>query len=220
MALARRIHDARGMEFAGILTHGGHAYRSIDRESIAAVAGEERDALVRFGRALLDAGVPCPTISAGSTPTAVVGENWDGVNELRPGNYVFFDLFQVDIGTCTIEECAAAVLATVAGHYPDRNRMLIDAGALALSKDQGADHLRRAPSFGAVVGHPDLRVAGLSQEHGFIESTRPIDFSAFPVGCRVRIIPNHACLAAALFPRYHVIEEDEVVDEWTPVRGW
>ncbi len=218
--LARRMHASKAIEFAGILAHGGHSYGCVDRAGIVAVAAAERDALVQCGKVLADAGLPCATISAGSTPTAVLGENWKGVTELRPGNYVFFDLFQADIGTCSIDDCAALVLATVAGHYPRRNRMLIDAGALALSKDRGALQLRREPCFGVVARHPDLRVVDLSQEHGFVESTEPIDFGSFPIGSRLTVIPNHACLTAALFPEYHVVRDGVVVDQWIPARGW
>lgn len=220
LELARRMHASKEIEFAGILAHGGHSYESADRDGIVAVAEEERDALVRCAGVLTDAGLPCPTISAGSTPTAVLGESWEGVSELRPGNYVFFDLFQADIGTCRQGDCAALVLATIAGHYPRRNRMLIDAGALALSKDRGAVRLRRNPCFGVVARNPELRVVDLSQEHGFVESTEPIDFGAFPIGSRLAIIPNHACLAAALFSEYHVVDGGVVVDRWIPTRGW
>jgi len=220
LGLARRMHASKEIDFCGVLAHGGHSYGCGDQRSIVAVAEEERDALVGCRDALAGAGVPCATVSAGSTPTAVLGENWEGVTELRPGNYVFFDLYQADIGTCSIDDCAARVLATVAGHYPRRNRMLIDAGALALSKDRGAIHLRREPCFGVVAGSPHLRVVDLSQEHGFVESAEPIDFDSFPIGSRLSILPNHACLTAALFAEYHVVREGSVVDRWIPARGW
>lgn len=218
--LAGVLHASDAIDFRGILTHGGHSYGCTDREGIVSVAEEERAALVAFRHRLEEAGIPCPTVSAGSTPTAVLGEDWAGVTELRPGNYVFFDLFQADIGTCRLDECSGQVLATVAGHYPLRNRLLIDAGALALSKDRGAEHLRTPQGYGAIVGRPALRVVDLSQEHGFVTSDEPIDFGSFPIGSRLRIVPNHACLAAALFREYHVMEEGKIVDRWIPLQGW
>lgn len=218
--LARRIHEGEGTQFEGVLTHGGHAYDARDPAGVKRVAREERSALINFAAAVEGIGAPCPVLSAGSTPTAVHGENWKGVTELRPGNYVFFDKFQADIGTCTLDECAATVLAEVAGHYPDRNQMLIDAGALALSKDRGADHVLDEVTYGAVQGRPELKITKLSQEHGIVESDAPICYHDFPLGSRLRIVPNHSCLAAALFPRYAVVIDDTVVDEWYPARGW
>jgi D-serine deaminase-like pyridoxal phosphate-dependent protein len=98
--------------------------------------------------------------------------------------------------------------------------MLIDAGALALSKDSGADHLGTDISFGAVVNHPELKIFSISQEHGLITADDPIAFEKFPVGSLLQIVPNHSCLTAALFPKYHVVENGRIVDEWTPMRGW
>jgi D-serine deaminase-like pyridoxal phosphate-dependent protein len=217
--LARSIHLSEALDFDGILAHGGNSYSCRGGKEIAAVARQERAETVRFAERLRQAGLPCPTVSIGSTPTAVFGESFEGVTEIRPGNYVFFDRFQADIGTCTLDDCAATVITTVAGHYPDRNRMLIDAGALALSKDPGAETENRT-EFGAVVGHSDLRITSLSQEHGIVESEGPIPFDRFPIGSRLRIIPNHSCLAAALFCEYHVAAGEEIVDRWIPIRGW
>jgi len=176
--------------------------------------------MAQFADRLQENGIACETISVGSTPTAMHAPDWQGVTEIRPGNYVFFDKFQADIGSCRRQEVAATVLTTVVAHYPAHNRMLIDAGALALSKDLGADHLGREIVFGAVPNHPQLKIFSISQEHGLITANDPLAFGKYPVGSLLRIIPNHSCLTAALFPKYHVVNEDQVVDEWTPMRGW
>jgi D-serine deaminase-like pyridoxal phosphate-dependent protein len=102
----------------------------------------------------------------------------------------------------------------------------VDAGALALSKDPGATHVDPECGFGAVftadgLRHlQELRVASLSQEHGQVHGTRPLRFEDYPLGSRLRIVPNHSCLAAALYDRYHVVDTGRVVDEWRPTRGW
>jgi D-serine deaminase-like pyridoxal phosphate-dependent protein len=220
LMLAQMLQADDAIDFQGILTHGGQSYSCRNPEEIIEAAGQEREVMARFAALLASNGVPCATVSAGSTPTALLGKSWEGVNELRPGNYVFFDRFQADVGTCTLDDCAAMVLATVVSHYPDRNRMLIDAGALALSKDTGASHMHDEISYGAAAGNPDLRLISLSQEHGLIEGAAPIAFGDYPIGSRIRIIPNHSCLAAALFSVYHVVEGENVVEEWKPVRGW
>jgi D-serine deaminase-like pyridoxal phosphate-dependent protein len=220
ITLAKQLHDSEAIEFAGILTHAGHSYRCRNRSEILEVATQEREVMVRFAGLLEENSVVCPTVSVGSTPTAVHAESWEGVSEIRPGNYVFFDKFQADIGSCSLDDCAATVLTTVIGHYPDRNQLVIDAGALALSKDPGVIHTHDSVVYGAVLGNPQFKIVSLSQEHGVIESEVPIRFEEYPIGTMLRIIPNHSCLAAALFPKYYVVEEEDVVDEWSPVRGW
>ncbi len=218
--LARQLVASDYMEFKGILTHAGHSYHCRNPAEIVEVARQERDVMAQFTDRLQENGIACESVSVGSTPTAMHAPDWQGVTEIRPGNYVFFDKFQADIGSCNLAEVAATVLTTVAAHYPDHNQMLIDAGALALSKDLGADHLGNQVVFGAVQNHPHLKIFSIAQEHGLITGNDPIAFEKFPVGSLLQIIPNHSCLTAALFPKYHVVEEDQVVDEWTPMRGW
>jgi D-serine deaminase-like pyridoxal phosphate-dependent protein len=218
--LAEQIQAAKQIHFKGILTHAGHSYHCRNREEIIAVAQQERDVMAKFAARLKQCGLVCETISVGSTPTAVYAPGWQGVSEIRPGNYVFFDKFQADIGSCSLAETAATVLTTVVAHYPQHNQMLIDAGALALSKDPGAVHLDNEVVYGTVSRNPLLKLFAISQEHGLITSETSIVYDDFPVGSLLQIIPNHSCLTAALFPIYHVVEENRVVDEWRPTRGW
>jgi D-serine deaminase-like pyridoxal phosphate-dependent protein len=218
--LAEQMSASKHIRFRGILTHAGHSYHCRNPEEIIAIARQERDVMVEFSQRLKQHGIVCETISVGSTPTAIHAPGWQGVSEIRPGNYAFFDKFQADVGSCSLEEAAATVLTTVVAHYPQRNQMLIDAGALALSKDPGAAHLDKEVVYGAVPGNPLLKLFSISQEHGLITSETPIVFDQFPVGSLLQIIPNHSCLTAALFDRYHVIENNRIVDEWRPVRGW
>jgi len=218
--LARRLAATDCIEFKGILTHAGHSYHCSNPAEIIEVARQERGVMVQFADRLREDGIACDTVSVGSTPTAMHAPDWQGVTEIRPGNYVFFDKFQADIGSCRPQDVAATVLTTVAAHYPAHNQMLIDAGALALSKDLGADHLGNEIVFGGILNNPKLNLSSISQEHGLITSKDPIAFIKYPVGSLLRIIPNHSCLTAALFPKYHIVEDDKVVDEWTPMRGW
>jgi len=218
--LAGKMQASKHIQFKGILTHAGHSYHCRNREEIIAVAGQERDVMVKFSEGLKQHGIICDTISVGSTPTAVHSSGWQGVTEIRPGNYAFFDKFQADVGSCTLEEVAATVLTTVVAHYPQHNQILIDSGALALSKDPGAAHLDNNIVYGAVAGHPLLKIFSISQEHGLITSEGPIVFNDIPVGSLLRIIPNHSCLTAALFPEYHVVDDNRIVDQWRPMRGW
>jgi D-serine deaminase-like pyridoxal phosphate-dependent protein len=218
--LAQHIHASEHIRFRGILTHAGHSYHCRNPEEIIKVARQEKDVMVEFDSRLKKHGISCETVSVGSTPTAIHAPGWQGVSEIRPGNYAFFDKFQADIGSCGLDEVAVAVLTTVAAHYPQHNQILIDAGALALSKDPGAVHIDEKIGYGAVPQNPLFKVFSISQEHGLITSETAIDFRAFPVGSLLKVIPNHSCLTAALFPKYHVVEGTRVVDEWRPMRGW
>ena len=134
---------------------------------------------------------------------------------------MFCDLDQVGLGSCVTSDIALTVLATVIGHNRRAGRILIDAGALALSKDTSASANLANVGFGRVVDHRDLYVAELNQEHVFVASkTGSVSFEAFPIGSQLRVLPNHACLTAAAYDRYHVIDNGAVVDEWGRVNGW
>lgn len=228
LTLAQILHAGPGTELRGVCTHGGHSYAGRSAGEHALTAEAERNAVVGAAEKLRAAGLPCPVVSVGSTPTAMHAAHLRGVTELRCGVYMFGDLFQAAIGGCTEPDIALSVLTAVIGHRGERNRLLIDAGALALSKDIGTSHLPPAQQagYGAVATLDGARLSGLtvasvSQEHGQITGTAPIDFSKFPVGTRLRILPNHACLTAAAYDRYHVLDGSrEVVATWTRTNGW
>ena len=215
VAMAR----APGLRFQGLLTHAGHSYHAQGMDEVNRIAAEEIASLTKFRALIAGEGLAGAIRSVGSTPTASVVGAFAGADEARPGNYVFFDAFQATLGSCSRDDVAVSVLATVVGSYPNRGEAIIDAGALALSKDLGPDQLD--PNFGyGIVCDPALRplparLVALSQEHGRLSMTEPL-----PVGARVRIVPNHSCLTAAMYDRFHVIDGDAVVDEWRPVRGW
>jgi D-serine deaminase-like pyridoxal phosphate-dependent protein len=213
--LANAIARSQYVRFQGLLTHAGHSYHAKNVEEIRGVAAEETSALTRFRSKL----TPNLIRSIGSTPTASIVARFEDSDEVRPGNYVFYDAFQATIGSCRREDCAVSVLATVVGSYPDRREAIIDAGALALSKDLGPNHIDTKFGYGIVCDldlRPlPIRLATVSQEHGKLQAADPP-----PVGAQLRIIPNHSCLTSAMYDVYHIIERGSIVDEWRPVRGW
>lgn len=226
VGLARAAWSSPHAEFRGILTHSGQAYACRTRAEAAAVAEHERAVMVGFAQRLRSAGLGVQEVSVGSTPACAAAERYDGVTEIRPGNYAFFDAYQAAIGSCGPPDALAfTVLATVIGSYPERGQVVLNAGALALSKDPGPVHVDRDCGYGVVCdlsGRPlrGVRLEALSQEHAEASIAAPDLFARLPVGAKVRVVPNHSCLAAACFDRYHVIEGGEVVDEWFPARGW
>jgi len=215
--VARELARADGLVFDGILSHSGHAYQTTNKTEAAQVAEEERCVMVRFAQRLRLAGIAVPGISVGSTPAMAAVQDLTGVSEARPGNYVFHDRTMVLIGCCDADDVGVTVLATVVSHQPGASHFVVDAGALALSKDTGPAHLD--PSFGTVRGHPDLTIASLSQEHGVVRGPADALDGRFPVGKRIEIVPNHSCLTVAHFDHYHVMREGLEIDRWRIERG-
>ncbi len=234
LAVAAEVQRSESLTLAGVLTHAGHSYHAEGLDSIRAIAEAERAGAVRAAECLRAAGFVVDVVSVGATPTAVCAERLDGVTEMRPGVYTFFDLDQAARGICGIEDIALSVLATVIGHNPRSRRVLIDAGALALSKDASAAEFRDGLGFGLVCRAdgttplPGLRVAELHQEHGLVAIEGDGDddlramFEALPIGSRVRILPHHACMTAAPYDRYHVVRGTgaSVHAVWGKALGW
>lgn len=223
--LARRIVDAPHLTFRGLLTHAGQSYAESTAEGILRVAETERRIMVDAAERLRSEGIEVNDVSVGSTPSCAVAREWSGVTEIRPGNYAFFDLYQRAIGACQYEDIAQSVLATIVSIHPERREFIVDAGSLALSLDPGATHVEGEWGFGIVFGlesqvDPGVRVAKLSQEHGLVRDTTDAGFDRWRVGDRVRILPNHSCLTAALYGSYQLTSAGEVVAEWIPLRGW
>ena len=211
VGLAGALASAPELTFDGILSHSGHAYDASSPEIARRVADSERDVMVACAERLRDAGIEVPAISIGSTPAMMAVTTLEGIDEVRPGNYVFFDYTQVQLGSCRVADCAVTVLASVVSSCA--THAVTDAGALALSKDAGPAH-KPGNTLGEIFDDygqsrlsEHLRVTSLSQEHGKLSQPRP-------VGERLRILPNHSCLTVAQFDEYQVVRGDEVVDRW------
>lgn len=228
LQIGRLLGESEGTRLEGVLTHAGESYNCRSRLEIQDLAEQERAAVVEAAMLLRTAEIECYTVSVGSSPTALLGESREGVTEIRAGVYMFQDLFQSNLGVCTVDEIALSVLCRVIGHQPDENRLITDAGALALSKDRGTSSQEIDYGFGAVctsaTGVPvaDYYVASVNQEHGIVKRrVGRIDFFKFPLGSLLRILPNHACLTAACHSEYLVVDGSEsVVACWQRINGW
>jgi D-serine deaminase-like pyridoxal phosphate-dependent protein len=212
------------LNFAGILTHGGHSYDVKTVKEIKAVARHERDVMVELAERLRSDGIEVPTVSIGSTPTINHVDHLDGIDEVRPGNYIFFDAYQATLGSCGFGDTALTVIAAVVHRDRTRKRLVVDAGAIALSKDRGPVGLDPKCGYGHVLdldgNETGMRVTSLSQEHGEIQASDDATLDRFPVGSRLRILANHSCLTAAQHSHYNVLENGEIVDRWEIFGGW
>ena len=191
--VGRQIADLPGLRLRGVFTHAGHGYLAASRAQVSRIATEEGERLAATAADLRGTGLSIEEVSVGSTPTAERAMRVAGVTECRPGNYVFHDASQVALGTCTLEDCALTVLATVVS-APAPDRAVVDAGSKTLSSDP----LRpRAGGYGRILGRHS-RIEKLSEEHGVVGVA---EGETFRVGERVRILPNHACVVVNLHDR-------------------
>jgi D-serine deaminase-like pyridoxal phosphate-dependent protein len=224
LEIPRLIDGARNLRFAGLLTHAGHSYHARSREELISIARRERDVTVGLAARLRADGVEVPSVSVGSTPTMTHVENLEGVDEARPGNYVFFDAFQATLGSCGFGDCALTVLASVVHRDRARRKVVLDAGAIALSKDRGPVELDPSCGYGRLLdlegNETCARVGALSQEHGEVLIEDAPLLERLRVGARVRVLANHSCLTAAQHSHYNVVEGFNVVGRWEIQRGW
>ncbi len=228
LAMAHAIHASPDLVLRGIMIYAGASYDAADIEAIAALAERIRQGGAAAKALLQSQGLPCEVVSYGSSPGTFFARSMDGITESRAGVYPFQDLFQAGLGACAIGDIALSVLTTVIGRQPGQNRLIIDAGGLALSKDRSTQGSAFDAGYGRVcdldgVVIDDLIVASASQEIALVttRSGSSIDTAAFPVGRRLRILPNHACFTAAAHDRYHVVDGGrEVRAVWGRVNGW
>jgi D-serine deaminase-like pyridoxal phosphate-dependent protein len=213
-----------GSRLRGVMTHAGGSYACTHPSDIEAAAERERAAVVMAANGLRDKGMEVAGVSVGSTPTARFAADESGVTEMRPGVFMFGDLFQAGLGVCSIDDIAISVLTAVIGHRPRAGELVVDAGALALSLDRSTSRQQVDWGFGAVMdadGTPieDVFVRAVTQEHGIVASRGgPIELSRFPIGSRLRVLPNHACMTAAAHPGYHLIDDPST--HWPRITGW
>ena len=192
VALARQIVMSPGLRFGGLMTYPPlRKFAEADRW-----LGDAKEMLET-------AGIDVPVVTSGNSPD-IWHTGDQTVTERRPGTYIYFDRSQVAFGAASFEDCALTVLTTVVSR-PTRTRVVIDAGSKALSSD-----LLGQTSYGGLLGHDEIVVASLSEEHGVIELPEPSDWPR--VGDRLRIIPNHACVVSNLQDRVHLLSADGSVE--------
>lgn len=221
------LASALGSRLAGVMTHAGHSYAARTRAELERIAEAERAGVTAAADRLRGTGYNVPIVSMGSSPTALAAASLEGITEVRAGVYMFGDLFQAAIGTHGPDDIAVGVLASVIGCSPARHQFLIDAGAIALSKDRSTEGTARDLGFGLIrdlAGGASLGEAVVRrvwQEHGLVVCDPALPYPALKVGEKVRVLPNHTCLTAAAHDRYFVTDDGvEIAAVWPRVNGW
>jgi D-serine deaminase-like pyridoxal phosphate-dependent protein len=229
VAAALTSENGSGAKLAGVMTHAGGSYACRTDAELEAFAEQERSRLVVAAETLREAGFAVETVSVGSTPTALAAKHLDGVDEVRAGVYIFFDLVIAGIGSCTRDEIAISVLGSVIGHQREAGWVITDAGWMAMSRDRGTQAQPHDYGYGLVCDAdgkpiPELAFDSANQEHGVLTWTgdKSVDLAKrFPIGTQFRILPNHACATGAQHQGYVVLPaEGGELKNWDRFSGW
>ncbi len=204
-----------GLSFRGLLSHAGQTYHAQSEDEMRRIAEAEARTLQDLVQRCRVAGLAVHEVSAGATPPARYSLLQDGYTEYRPGNYVYFDRTQVALGAATVDDCALTVLATVVSK-PAKNRIILDAGSKTLTND-GARGFAPAPGYGEVLGHPNLLIERLSEEHATV--TVMSGSTDLEPGDRVRVLPNHSCPVSNMVDQAWLCEGNGVTPLPIAARG-
>ena len=212
--LIHRLISSTHLKFKGFLAHAGHSYNARARQEIAKIHESSLEILKTLKQAYIPQ-FPDIIISTGDTPTCSVMENFEGIDEIRPGNFVFYDLTQHHIGSCQLKDIAVAMACPVVAKHYDRNELIVYGGGVHFSKDRLAVSDDRGIINGKVV-HLNQQgweltegdenyVSKLSQEHGTIKATQQV-LDQYQIGDLVGVLPVHSCMTANLMKRYLTFE--------------
>ncbi len=199
--LVNHIESCENIELKGFLTHTGHSYKCRGKDEIMSLHHSSLKNLQ-----WLKDEYPNLTLSIGDTPTCSVADSFGPADEIRPGNFIFYDLMQWQIGSCDINEIAVIMRCPIVSKHPSRNELVIYGGAVHFSKDSILDASNKK-IFGQLINQNSgeliegATITRLSQEHGVIHLPTH-QFENFNVGDLVNIIPIHSCLTANLMKEY------------------
>ena len=211
------INESKHLRLEGFLSHTGNTYHANSTQEIINLFSEARRKLSDLKMNYLKT-FPHIKISLGDTPSASLVHDFSGIDEIRPGNFVFYDLMQYKLGSCSLNEIAVALACPVVAIYPDRKQMIIYGGAVHLSKEYLVDK-NGEKNFGQLLVFKDKgwrtlegdnKVMSVSQEHGIIQIEEKY-LKNFKIGDLAGIIPVHSCLTANLMKSYLSLD-GEIID--------
>jgi D-serine deaminase-like pyridoxal phosphate-dependent protein len=219
-AVARILARNPRLKLYGLLAHDGHTYGAVGREAVGAVFERSLDGLKKALSHLADRGFPGLALSIGDTPSCSLMESFPApITEIRPGNFIFYDLTQAAVGACRTADIAAVVACPVISLHPERGEAIVYGGGVHISKEsvRGRDgglcfgRIARlnAGQTGWMDALPDVSLVSLSQEQGIVRGSA--DFLAsLALGDTLVILPVHACLTANLHPTLFVVGQGPI----------
>ena len=216
VGLAVEIEAMGNLDLTGIYTYRGAVLGGSKTLELEKAGLEEGQLMVSLAGILRERGIRVDVVSVGSTPTAEYVAKVDGVTEIRPGTYVFYDRMQARLGACSLDECAAVVVCTVVSR-PTRDLVIIDGGSKTFATDvgPGAEPLN-LEGYGHVVGYPGAVLERLTEEHGMLSVDEDCDLE---VGDTLQVIPNHICSTVNLHDEVYLVGEDGVEATRVAARG-
>lgn len=210
-------NDNHQLNFKGFLAHAGHTYKCRSTNEIIAIHKESIQSLIAL-KIIYQKRFSDLIISVGDTPSCSVADDFSEVNEIRPGNFVFYDLTQNQIGSCSIDEIAVAMACPIVAIHKERNEIVVYGGGVNLSKDRLEDTKlgtlfgyvaeKKNASWGALI--PNMYVKSLSQEHGIV-AVPESKISDYKIGECLIILPVHSCMAANLMKTYTTTKSQEII---------
>ncbi len=218
LSLARQISQGSRLRFRGLLTHAGQTYHTTRTGQILEIYHQAVTAMIEAKGALAAGGFTQAELSYGDTPSCTLAENFDGLSEIRPGNFIFYDMMQYQLQVCAEEDIAVAVACPVVAKHtvpgPDwtDHRLVLYGGAVHLSKEYissggrdiyGGLAYLDAAGWGPIL--PQAFVFSLSQEHGLARVT-PEQFERMHIGDLLVVLPVHSCLTVDLFCEYVTLD--------------
>lgn len=222
-AILKLIGEQDKLQFAGFVVHDGHTYKQTEAAAIQAIFNNSVQQL-KLLRERYQQAFPGLQLSIGDTPSCSIVENMQGVDEIRPGNFVFYDLTQQHIGSCTFGDIAVCMACPVVAKHPERGEIILYGGSVHFSKDV-LFQKDGSPVFGRVVeltsegwSEPleGAAVVSLSQEHGVVKLA-PEHFGKYNIGDLMGVLPVHSCLTADLVQGY-LTTEGELIEHLRGVR--
>lgn len=215
-ALLETSKNSDKLNFIGFLGHAGQTYKCRSKSDIVNVHEEAKKKLVNL-KNKYKVNHPDIIASYGDTPSCSVAEDFEGIDEIRPGNYVFYDMMQVQIGSCHVNAVAVALECPIVAIHPKQSEVVIYGGGIHLSKDQMHDD-----TFGTIYGNvaqksgngwnelmPNTYVRAISQEHGIVKVPEN-DLQHYKVGDTLLVLPVHSCMTADLMKRYKTLDGKDI----------
>jgi D-serine deaminase-like pyridoxal phosphate-dependent protein len=209
------ISASTTLRFKGFLTHAGHTYSCRTKNEILAIHHTSKEILTGLKARYIDR-YPGLIISIGDTPSCSVVDDFSGIDEIRPGNFAFYDLTQQQIGACFFDQIAVAMACPIVAIHPDRNEIVIYGGGVHFAKDR-LEVDNAGTIYGIVVEQleehwgdpvPGMYLKSLSQEHGIVSVPEQI-IAKYKIGDLLYILPVHSCMTANEMKYYKC--QDEII---------
>lgn len=208
--------DSTYLDFKGFLGHAGHTYSCKNKTEVLETHQKSKSKLMRL-KDIFKARYPDLILSYGDTPSCSLADDFSGIDEIRPGNFVFYDLMQYQIGACAINQISVAMACPIVAIHKDRNEIVVYGGGIHFSKDRMTDE-NDAVIYGKVVKQegngwsdlvPKMIVRGLSQEHGVVK-VPDLEIDNYKIGDLLIILPIHSCMTANLMKSYLTTENNKI----------